>query len=334
MIGAQSSPYLQKGEWQFGVGFRWMHSDRPFIGNEEATEIDDNDLEAVNDVALFDISLAYAFTERFSLTTSLPYVIAEREQPTGAEGDRNETAAHGIGDIIVMPRFWLLDTKEHKSGNVSIGLGGKIPTGVDNATDVFLVRGPTGVTRQVRTVDQSIQPGDGGWGVVVSLNSFKRLEDFVLYATGTYLLNPRNTNHVQTFRSLPGEEVMSVADQYQARLGVSWSIPWVSGLAVSVGGRIEGVPPRDLLGSSDGFRRPGFAVSVEPGIAFATGKHTFSLSVPVAVYRERQQSVPEEENGVHGDASFADYLIIASWSVRFGGEDPDAPPPFTAPLRP
>jgi hypothetical protein len=311
-----------------------MHSDRPFIGNEEAEEIEENNLEAINDVSLFDISLTYAFTERLSLTASLPYLIAEREQPIGAEGDRNDTTSHGIGDLILVPRFWLLDTKKHTSGNVSIGLGAKIPTGVDNATDVFIVRGPTGESRQVRTVDQSIQPGDGGWGVVVSLNSFKRLGDFVLYGTGTYLLNPRNTNHVQTFRLLPGEEVMSVADQYQARLGASWTLPWVSGFAVSLGGRIDGVPPRDLLGESDGFRRPGFAVSVEPGIAFATGKHTFSLSVPVAVYRERQQSVPEEENDFHGDASFADFLIIASWSVRFGGEDPASPPPFTAPLRP
>jgi hypothetical protein len=108
----------------------------------------------------------------------------------------------------------------------------------------------------------------------------------------------------------------------------------VKGLAVSFGGRIEGVPPEDLLGDSDGFRRPGFAVSVEPGLAFATGKHVFSLSVPVAVYRERQQSEPEEDADRHGDASFADYLIIASWSVRFGGEDAAAPPPETAPLRP
>jgi hypothetical protein len=40
------------------------------------------------------------------------------------------------------------------------------------------------------------------------------------------------------------------------------------GLTVTLGGRLEGAPPNDLIGSSGGRRRPGYAVSIEPGIVF------------------------------------------------------------------
>jgi hypothetical protein len=88
-------------------------------------------------------------------------------------------------------------------------------------------------------------------------------------------------------------------------------------LAISFGGRIEGVPPKDLWGASNGFRRPGYAVSIEPGIAFSFHRHTVGLSAPIAIWRERQRSVPEADNGTHGDASFADYLILLGYSYRF-----------------
>ena len=73
----------------------------------------------------------------------------------------------------------------------------------------------------------------------------------------------------------------------------------------------------DLIGSSDGFRRPGYAISAEPGVTWTKGAHTFSLQVPIAVDRARLRSVPDRANGTHGDAAFADYLIIGGYIRRF-----------------
>ena len=92
---------------------------------------------------------------------------------------------------------------------------------------------------------------------------------------------------------------------------------------MSAAGRVEGVPVRDLIGSSDGFRRPGFIVSIEPGIEIMKGRYTFDFSLPYSLYRNRQRSVADElasaasGTDVHGDAAFADYVITASFSVRF-----------------
>ena len=45
---------------------------------------------------------------------------------------------------------------------------------------------------------------------------------------------------------------------YMARVGVEYATPLrlASSLTLSLGARIEGVPVHDLVGSSNGFRRP------------------------------------------------------------------------------
>jgi hypothetical protein len=86
------------------------------------------------------------------------------------------------------------------------------------------------------------------------------------------------------------------------------------GLTGSFGVRLEGVPALDVIGGDQGFRRPGYVVSLEPGLAIATRHHTISLSVPVAVRRDRIRSYADRLNGGHGDAAFADFLIALSYS--------------------
>src|SRR5438128_10258174 len=113
----------------------------------------------------------------------------------------------------------------------------------------------------------------------------------MVYFTGSYLFNPRDTNGVATFRTRPGETVMSVSDQYLVRGGIARAVPKVRGLVVTFGGRWEGVPVRDLLGKSNGFRRPGYAISADPGFLYSRWGYVFSCSVPSAIERNRLRSV-------------------------------------------
>ena len=125
------------------------------------------------------------------------------------------------------------------------------------------------------------------------------------------------TNGVATFRRAPGEQVMSVTDQYLYRGGISHAVPRLRGVAVSLGGRMEGVPVRDAFGRSDGFRRPGYAISVDPGFLAVRRNYTFSCNIPWAVERNRRRSVADIQNHTHGDAAFADYALMFSLSRRF-----------------
>ena len=111
---------------------------------------------------------------------------------------------------------------------------------------------------------------------------------------------------------------MSIADQYLARGGVAFPIPKSANMTFSAGLRVEGVPVQDIIGADAGFRRPGIAVSFEPAIhIIVKGKHAATVGVPIAIYRNRFQSVPDKARGAHGDAAFADYLILAGYSRRF-----------------
>jgi hypothetical protein len=59
----------------------------------------------------------------------------------------------------------------------------------------------------------------------------------MLYLQGSWLFNPADTNGVPTFRSRPGEQVMSVTDEYLFRGGFSHGVPKIKHLSLSLGGR-------------------------------------------------------------------------------------------------
>ena len=88
-------------------------------------------------------------------------------------------------------------------------------------------------------------------------------------------------------------------------------------LAELVGGRMEGVPVRDAFGKSNGFRRPGYAISADPGFLYAFGDNVFSCNVAWAIERNRRASVPDITRGAHGDAAFADYVLSFGFTRRF-----------------
>src|SRR5262249_33709871 len=109
----------------------------------------------------------------------------------------------------------------------------------------------------------------------------------------------------------------SVPDQYMTRFGFQYTIWPEGGLALSLGGRFEGVPVKDLIGGSDGFRVAGYAVSIEPGISWTWKKNAFTFSAPVAVLRHDEDSTYNQRLGTKGAGGFADFLILASYQRRF-----------------
>lgn len=336
MVGAQGSPYLEPDQWQFNLGWRYQFSDRHFTGTDEDEDRQSGETQVKNTIHLLDLGVTYGYSKQTTFSISVPYLMAKRDIPgiyRDEEGDilrapngANETRSAGLGDVSVVARRWLLDVDENPDQNIAIGFGLKLPTGDPGVEGAVQVRNNNGTpfdpnddtfTNEVRTNDQSIQPGDGGLGFVLDVQAFKRVGIFTPYVFGTYLFNPMEKNGVRTYRSKPGEEEMSIPDQYLARIGTMMAVNSVEGLALGLGGRIEGIPVRDILGGDEGFRRPGFAISVEPQVVYARGANVYSLAVPVAVVRNRHRSVADQEAGGHGDAAFADWLLAFNWSHRF-----------------
>jgi hypothetical protein len=241
---------------------------------------------------------------------------------------RHSTYAFGIGDATLTGFAWLLNPAKAHNGNIQVGLGLKFPTGNDDVQSYFYNVGPNG-SKRLGPVDQSIQLGDGGTGIITEVNAYYNFTHrFGFYGTFFYLMSPEDVNGISTGRGgavsassiAVTSDVMSVPDQILARAGFSWA---AGHFDFSAGGRYECLPVHDLVGGSDGFRRPGWILSGEPGVTYRFKKISIYALVPVAIIRDRTQSVADirttELTGVytHGDAAFADYVINVGVSFKF-----------------
>jgi len=293
------------------IGFREFNSFRHFIGTDEQTQREAFHNQVLNHQLLFDVGVNYQLSPRWSVIADVPVLQGSRNQiysPVGV------FRVGGIGDMQVGVQSWLFKPPTESDGNIALSALLKIPTGICDATGTALYKG-----QSVKAVaDQSLQPGDCSWGFTLAAQAYRQIWwHTMLYFQGAWLFNPADTNGVPTFRTWASEEVMSVTDQYLFRGGFSHGVPKVRHLSLSLGGRMEGIPVRDAFGSSNGFRRPGYIISLEPGIMYSFRHETISVSSPWALERNRRRSVPDIANGRHGDAAFADYTIIAVLSHRF-----------------
>jgi hypothetical protein len=321
VFGTDKDPYAKSKSWVVSAHYRWQKSDRHFVGSEEQKNREAESSQVINRIHFLDVTAQYNLSPRTSFTLGLPIILAERSSPirdqTRAVIDRSVVQADGFSDITLTGRRWMLAPESQRGANFSLGLGLKIPTGASGHEDVRKTFVDGTIVTGIAPVDQSIQPGDGGFGFFTEVTGYKRFGRFVAYGSGAYLFNPEETNSTDRGGTNPITRYLSVADQYLARAGVSTTFHRGGSWTVSLGGRVEGVPADDVIGGSSGFRRPGYAVSIEPGLTYVHGRSAFSVGVPVAVYRNRTRSVADRASGGHGDAAFADYIFLAGFSRLF-----------------
>jgi len=371
-VCSSSAYFLPKNQFQAGVGYRYFHSWRHFVGTEEQPQrqtsgggFDANGNEKGNAVNIYshaiDFNISYAITDRLQVNASIPFVHNERSQVLRVKsgtvngqtvttvGERYSVYAKGIGDVRISASYWLIDHTKASKGNIMIGMGVKLNTGSHTKKDEALALDPNTkeVIKQTQTMDQAIQPGDGGIGVSVEVQAFRQLYKGIYgFANGYYLFNPRESNG--TFKSQPtiakdaqgntlgtltGYNIYASPDQYFARAGVMSSLGKEHQLTLSLAGRWEGIPAYDAFGGQVAYRRPGYVVAVEPGVSYRIGKHNFTLLVPYNFIKNRIQSaadialqnmensvITDQSKKVHeqGDAAFADYSINFIYSVRLG----------------
>jgi hypothetical protein len=331
--GANSTSMMRPGQWQVSAGMRSLYSHRHFVGTEYQEGRTIANTEVKNWSQGMDIGITYSVTDRLSVSVNIPLASNLRDSKyehygngtTAAPNPYFTTKSAGLGDIRVGASYWLLDPMKHMNGNVSLGLGIKAPTGNSNVQGEFHKLDTEKKDYiQTKAVDQSIQLGDGGWGINLEIQGYQAItSNASFYYNGFYMLNPQNTNDTYA-NPLTKENVQnpitvkhSISDQFAARAGVAYALFPKYGIAVSFGGRVEGVPALDILGLSEGFRRPGYIISIEPGISYMNKKNTFALNLPIATTRNRTRSYSDLKYGGQGDAAFADYFLSATYSHRF-----------------
>lgn len=309
--------FLQPGHFQLTIGERHQFSFQHFVGDvyQEYRAQLHNQVE--NRINIVTADLMYQWTPRISFEVNLPFLFASRK----TQNSPVKYQASGMGDTILAANAWIWNpTKPHR-GNASVGIGVLLPTGNDDVQNTTNSTGTGPVVRVTAPVDYSIQPGNGGYGMVMQWQGFRAVGNhLIFYTDGDYIASQGGTNGVQrsTSTTTPLNNFVARSDQYLLEGGVSIPIEQVRGLAVVFGARDEGVPARNLFpNDNDGFRRPGFAVSAGPGVQYGRGSNILSGSVFKAIHRDRTTSVPDEVYGTHGDAAFAQYVWLASYTHRF-----------------
>src|SRR2546422_229798 len=310
-------------QWRLAVGYRHLHADQLFVG----TQLLATNQPLIINLHSVDVTTSYAVTDRFSLSLTVPFVDGMQSRMY-ADSARHAVTALGLGDVSLIGSTWLLDPHNH-SGNIALGLGVKAPTGTHTATDAYFLKGGTSIQYPV---DQSIEPGDAGWGIVLQLQAYRRaFHNAIAYLTGSYLANPRRLSDVA--KDPGGTVYWSVPDVYSARLGLAYALWPQNGLSVSLGGRIDGQPVRDLIGGGDaGFRRPGYAIALDPSVSLTTGPSQLTVSAPIRLSANRQASVLDLQTGKHGGGDLASTLIFVGYWRRSGGGQ-EASRPLVEPRR-
>ncbi len=316
------------GQWQLSVNNRYYKSFRHYIGDVYQKERAVLGNEVINNAFTTDLAIYRILNPRWTLMLDVPISANSRSQCYLQDSVYHRFATHsfGVGDIRVAVYRWILDPVKMPKGNIQVGLGIKFPTGNDNVQDYFKT---SDSTKTFGPVDQSIQLGDGGTGITLEINSFYNFSHKVgVYGNFYYLSNPVDQNGVSNAHGgtvsassiANGSNVMSCPDQYMARVGVSLQFDRIF---FSGGVRDDCLPVHDLIGASDGFRRPGYIISGEPALTYVLPKVSFYADVPIAIVRDRTQSVPDKITtgltGVytHGDAAFANCVVNIGANFRF-----------------
>ena len=323
----------KQSAWTFATNYRYFKSYKHYKGKDEQYERVEQGTNVINYQTAVDLTLTHRLSNRWSVTLDVP-VLSNARSSLYEHGlvngvyikkERHTMHSFGVGDIRLAAYRWMLDPAKSKNFNFQLGLGIKFATGQYDYEDYWYNVGPD-TTKILRTVDQSIQLGDGGTGFTVELNTFYNItRNLNVYGNFYYLSNPREQNGVRTYRetlspTLYNEDIMSVPDQYMVRVGFNYA---VNHFQFSGGLRWEGIPVYDLIGGSGNFRRPGYVLSAEPSISYSFKKVNLYASVPVALVRNRTQSVTDKEYSdkyntyKQGDAAFADYSINVGVAVNF-----------------
>ncbi|WP_276500479.1 hypothetical protein [Terrimonas pollutisoli] len=287
-------------DWQLNITTRYFKSFRDFKETVDQKTPEQN--ESVVKSYSMDISISRLMRDGWSLNLSLPISSNSREaslEHGGPNTTRHTTNSFGIGDIRFTVYKWLLSPTVKQKGNIQLGLGLKLPTGDYKYQDHFYRNDST---KLLSAVNPSIQLGDGGTGIITELNLFYFLNaagTISLYGNFYYMVNPREQNGTaitngripSRIDSLANNIIMSVPDQFSMRVGAYYNLKnW----AFSAGIRNEGSPVEDLVGDSEGVRRAGHNLSVEPGIIYKMKKASIYAYVPIIVERKISQNVPDK----------------------------------------
>ena len=125
IAGGSSQGVLSENQLEINSNFQYIYTSKFYSGDKPDT----NYLDSYSSSYIY-TRIAYGLSKRFTLSVETGYWADKTEV------GKNKTItfqSSGIGDLIIFPRYNLLNTeKNHKRTEITLGAGFKIPLGIYN----------------------------------------------------------------------------------------------------------------------------------------------------------------------------------------------------------
>jgi hypothetical protein len=325
MSGGLLGPYLEKGEWQFQASFNRYNSSEPFTGSTLRTDTIAADKEPREGGGSLNFQGAYALSRSINLTAEIPISVYNYwNYPLG--GQRYEMNTHGLGDVVLGGRVWLLNTEKYKKQNLALQVSLRLPTGDSNYQ--VLYPNALGQDMKLRTSKVNSQPGSGATAARFALQGFRRFSHFSVYGNVLYLFSFKEQTDAYAIAGMlnpAGPTAIPLSKRYNAapdsylyNAGVSAPIPHLKGFSVSLGGQMAGVPAYNVFTGDQGYRQPGYIVTLNPSLSWSTKLASYSVGVPVRVYGY----IGTDFSGTQMTANLNKTSLNLSANFRLGGKKP------------
>lgn len=231
--------------------------------------LDDDTRSRKTHSSIFEMN--YGLTQRFSVTGVVPF-IRQTRTIQGFEGNKDFTAAQGLGDLVLLAKYRLINPENSSNIEWVIGAGPKIPTGKTNFTN-----------NQGLVLPADMQSGSGSldgifWSYFLRSRLFKN-PNLGLAAVTTFRYSGENKNYNTT-------QTYKFGNEFQFNLGLNYSffakVPIDIFAFVRYRKQAEDLIDGGVFPSSGGqwvYAIPGVNINFSPGF-------TFRLSGDIPVYRK------------------------------------------------
>jgi hypothetical protein len=168
-VGVQGNSFLQPHHWELNASYRYLTANGQdfFVGTQRtppppATQPPGGQPIEV-DVHTLTLGVTYAASQQIRVSIIAPI---QHGQVSFIEGDnaRHTETVTALGDVAITGNAWLLNPREHPTGNVTLGLGLKMPTGSQATASNFLPRRDRSSELPTHPFNRGMAAGASSWG--------------------------------------------------------------------------------------------------------------------------------------------------------------------------
>lgn len=264
LVNMSNGVVIPKGMVVANIKYKYIHKNALYDGNTEKKGNYGGKYDRVNHLVQF-IAKAGLF-KNFEARMIVPFWKKQLKRKPGNLAQPYDTDTNsGLGDVVFMGRYALMNQRDGDWLNLSIGAGIKTPTGdADRENEAPF-------SKMYKYLGPRAQMGTGSWDPKVEIGATKffgrsRLDAHVMYTIGG----------TGSHNSRPG-------NQLNYDLGYGYALNNYFDVELELNGVEQ---DEDIHEGTVDRSTGGHTIFITPGIHFKYEKMNLSVGVPVVVYRD------------------------------------------------